>query len=371
MRVVVVGGGLIGQGIVWRLAEQGADVVVIDRGSPHAASKVGAGLLIPAGGRISRHHYALRRASADLYPSFVAQLESDTGMDCGYHTCGSLTVAFEPGAEQALKGLSGCLKGFDIESTLLDQLQCRQREPALGTEVAGGFYTDDHQVDPIKLLATLTRACLNRGVEFVSNRVVEVAPKRVVLADGTSFEGDRVVLANGAWLAELMDVPVYPVKGEVISLQASPELLRHNLHVQRERLYVANRGDGRYIVGATEEECGFDTTVTAKESLHQRVCRLVPALADLQPVEAKVGFRPKVGDGLPVMGEYQGVVLAGAHYQNGILQTPIAAKLVSDFVLTGRPDELMQPFLPTRDMSPRHRKTPDKGGRADAQPRTV
>jgi len=355
MRVIVVGGGLIGQAIAWRLASKAVDVVVVDKKSPYAASRVGAGLLIPAKGRLSRHHFALRRASADLYPSFVAELERQTGRSCGYNPCGSLTLAYQPKAEQALTGLIGCLKGFAIETSLLSARECFSREPALGPDVAGGFYTPDHQVDPVALLEALRQASLSQGVEQVEGFVVAVDHDRVKLGDGRVLRGRRVVVANGAWIGKIFPLPVYPVKGEVIVLKAAPDLIRHNLHLQRAGLYVANRGDGRYVVGATEEEVGFDTSISATAKLYEKVCHLVPALRQSELLDSKVGFRPKVGDGLPIMGDYEGIVVAGAHYQNGILQTPITAELLSDYIVSGVVSELMEDFLPTRDLCARHR----------------
>src|SRR5690606_38269849 len=114
-----------------------------------------------------------------------------------------------------------------------------------------------------------------------------------------------------------------------------------------------NRGDGRYVIGATEEEAGFDARITATESLRERACALVPGLKGCRVSDFRVGFRPKVGDGLPLLGEYEEIVVAGAHYRNGILLTPITAQLISGFLESGVTPEIMRPFAPTRDC--RHR----------------
>lgn len=322
VKVLIVGGGLIGLSIAWRAAQKGMQVQLVDAPTPHAASRVGAGLLIPAGGRVSPHHLALRTASAEMFPYIVAELEELTGMNCGYNTCGLLTVAYNPGADASVDGLANCLRGLGVAVERLDREGCLQKEPGLSEKVAAGFYSDDHQIDPEKFALALKEAGRRQGVEFIEGRVVSVAPRGLTLQGGEHFSADRVVVAAGAWLAKLLSLPVFPVKGEVVHLRGKPGLVRHNLTLRREDLYIANRGDGRYVVGATEEEAGFDEMTTATDLLFEKARALVPALAKCARLDSRVGFRPKVGDGLPLLGEFKEIVVAGAHYRNGILLTP-------------------------------------------------
>lgn len=351
MKVVIVGGGLIGLSISWRAALRGVQVTVVEPGNTRAASRVGAGLLIPAGGRISRNHLRLRCASAEMYPAFVAELEEETGLSCGYLACGTMTLAYPPDANQALDGMHNCLRGLGVVCERLSTEQCRELEPALGAEVEGGLLTADHQVDPEKLLAALESACLKRGVEFVHQAAVSLSPTEVCLKND-SVQGDRVVVAAGAWIEELVPLPVYPVKGEVVHLRG-PLLLNRNMKLQREDLYVAHRGDGRLVVGASEEEVGFDQTGRARDELLENAYRLLPALKTFELTDHRVGFRPKVADGLPLLGEYKGVLVAGAHYRNGILLTPVTSSLMTELLVSGEQPELMKPFSPEREIKDR------------------
>ena len=141
--------------------------------------------------------------------------------------------------------------------------------------MAAGFYSDDHQIDPEKFAAALREAGRRLGVEYLEGRVTSVASRGLTLQGGEHLGADRVVVATGAWLAQLLSLPVFPVKGEVIYLKGKPGLIRHNLTLRREDLYIANRGDGRYVVGATEEEAGFDETITATDLLFEKACALV------------------------------------------------------------------------------------------------
>jgi glycine oxidase len=357
VKILIVGGGLIGQAIAWRASQRGLDVMLVNSPSVNAASRVGAGLLIPAGGRVSRHHLALKAASAEMFPETVAELDEMTGVDCGYNPCGTLSVAFEPGADNAIDGVVNCLRGLGLHVERLSGVECREREPALSDDAAAGYYNEDHQIDPDKFALALGRAGELGGVEYREGRVTRVGAREVELSDGDVLSADKVVVTTGAWLKELLSLPVYPIKGEVIHLTGSPDLIKHNLVLRKEEIYVANRGDGRFVVGATVEDVGFDTSVRGTDHLHRMAQRLVPGLKDCRLGETRVGFRPKIGDGLPLLGDYEGVVVAGGHYRSGILLTPVTAELIVEFLCTGRVVDLMKPFDPGRDWRHRDEKT--------------
>lgn len=355
MKILIVGAGLIGLSIAWKAACRGLDVVVVDDAPERSASRVGVGLLIPAGGRVSHDQLQIRIRSAELYPSFVKALTAETGLDCGYDPCGSLTLAYEPKAQTSLDGLIGCLLGLGVACERLTAEQCHEHQSGLGTRVGGGFLTADHLVNPELLLAALREACLGRLVEFRKARVSCVERQSLSLADGSQLKADKVVVAAGAWMARLVDLPLYPVKGEVLHLKG-PKLLNRSLRVQKESLYVVPREGGRVVVGATEEDVGFDTVPGPAETLWERANELLPALRDFELLEHRVGFRPKVADGLPLLGEFKGVVVAGGHHRNGILLTPITAELIADFLSSGVVPELMQPFDPEREIRDRRVK---------------
>lgn len=351
MKVLVVGGGLIGWACAWELAGRGSQVIVVDDARPQAASPVAAGLLIPAGGRISRSHLELKLESARLYPEFIEQLQSETGLDCRYHRCGTLTVAFEPGATLAVEGMVGCLNGLGLSARALDRAECRELVPSLGPEVGGGYFRDDHVVDPKTLWEALRAASLKKGVEEKRATVVSVRSNGVKLSGGGRLTGDRVLVASGAWLSELLAVELYPLKGETLELEAPDLQLACNLSVQRESLYLAYREPGKFVLGATEEECGFDPVPRGREILRDRALRLIPSLASATFGPARVGFRPKVGDGLPVLGPLDGIFVAGAHYRNGVLLAPVTAKLTAQMILDDIAPPLAQGLIPGRDTS--------------------
>ncbi len=337
--ITVVGAGVIGLTIAYSCARRGASVTVYDPDPKRSASRAAAGLLIPCGGRISRAHLALRRASYDLYPDFIKELEEFSGQQCGFRREGFLTLAYGPTALPSLRGLAGCLKGAQVRHQLLDPEACFEMEPALSREVGGGLLSEAAQVDPERVQQSLLEACLRLGASILPERVTSLA----------NLSG-QVVVASGSWTAELTKLPVYPVRGQVALMQGPPTF-RRDLQLQQAHLYLVNRGDGRVVIGATEEEVGYDASVSREGAarLLSQAQRLVPEVTRFKLLEHRVGWRPKVGDGLPVLGQNGPVYLATGHYRNGILLAPITGWGMAELLLEGRLPPLFAPFTPARD----------------------
>jgi len=103
--------------------------------------------------------------------------------------------------------------------------------------------------------------------------------------------------------------------------------------VASERVYLVPRPDGRLIVGATTEEQGFDTAVTAAgvHELLREAYRLLPDVAEMELLGAVAGLRPGTPDNLPLIGPgaVPGLVLATGHFRNGILLAPLTAERIA------------------------------------------
>lgn len=320
----VVGGGVIGLSVAWRLAQRGDAVTVYDPAPGSGASHVAAGMLAP----VTEVHYGeeallqLNLESARRYPQFVAELEAATGMPTGYHPCGTLVVARDSDDLAALERLAGFQRDLGLDVTKLRAGICRELEPGLAPGIRGGLLVaGDHQVDPRALLAALLEGCRRQGVRFVAERVSERP------------EGDVVVVAAGCWSAGVagVDLPLRPVKGQILRLRgkAGVERVVRGLDV-----YVVPRPDGEVVVGATVEERGFDATVTAGavHELLRAAVELVPDVTELELVEVSAGLRPATPDNRPVIERRGDVVVATGHYRNGVLLAPLTADLVADLV---------------------------------------
>lgn len=360
----MVGAGSIGLAVAWRAAQRGLRVVVIDRGQPGAgASWVAAGMLAPVTeARLTELPLLeLGIASAALYPGFVDELCEQTGIDPGYERYGTLVVARDRDEAEALGRELEVHRGLGLLVNRLRPSQARELEPALAPSVRLALEVpDDHAIDPRRLTQALAAAAQGAGAVLRTPDTVEaVLPGRGVrLATGEMLHAEQVVVAAGAWADELggipgeLRVPIHPVKGQLLRLHdpAGPGLTRRVLRLAR--AYLVPRGDGRYVLGATMEERGFDTTVTAGAigELLRDAGELVPGLSELVIDELIAGLRPATADGLPAIGpgELEGLHWAVGHFRNGILLTPITAEIVAAGLIGEEPPVLARAFAPAR-----------------------
>jgi glycine oxidase len=327
VRVSVIGGGVIGLASAWRLAQRGLDVTVFDPAPGSGASHVAAGMLAPVTEVTFGEEEVLQLnlESARRYPSFVAELEAATGRPTGYHPFGTLVVARDNDDLAALERLAAFQRELGLEVTKLRAGICRELEPGLAPGVRGGLLVaGDHQVDPRALVVALMAGCEQLGVRFVAER----------RSDAATDDADVVVVAAGCWSGDIagVDLPIRPVKGQLLRLRGKAGVERNIRGVE---VYIVPRPEGEVVVGATAEERGFDTTVTAGavHELLRAAVELVPDVAELELVEASAGLRPTTPDNRPIIERRGDVVVATGHYRNGVLLAPLTADLVVELVL--------------------------------------
>ena len=372
--VVIVGGGVIGLGIAWCSARAGLTVTVYDEHPGRGASWVAAGMLAP----VSEVHYgeeavlALNLASAQRWPSFARELEDLTGLDLGLRTEGTLSVAYDDDDLRVLDDLGRFQAELGLVVQRLDGPACRAVEPLLHPRVRGGLLVDgDHSVDNRCLVPALLEAAVGAGVRIVSEPVAEVESggghvSGIRLAGGTRRAADTVVIATGSSRLGLklpIDgvPPVRPVKGQILRLHAradsplgtSPMPSRSLRGLARgQSVYIVPRTNGEVVVGATVEELGFDTQVTAGavHELLRSAIALLPGIAELELVEASAGLRPGTPDNAPILGTTPvgGLILATGHYRNGILLTPITSDAITALLVDGNLPPVAEPFTLAR-----------------------
>jgi glycine oxidase len=340
-------------------------VTVVDEAPGQGASWAAAGMLAP----VTEVHYGegrlleLNLASAGRWPSFAAEVEEASGRPVGYRPGGTLAVARDADDNAALEDLYRFQLRCGLEVERLRSRECRQLEPGLHPGIRGGVLAaGDHQVDNRALVQALLTACERAGVRLLAGRVTELAVEGdrvtgVVLADGGTLAAQAVVLAAGCWSGGLGGLaaealPVRPVKGQLLYLRGPADQPLCSRNVRGLEVYVVPRGDGRVVVGATVEEQGFDTTVTAGavHDLLRAALELLPDAAELELAETVVGLRPGSPDNAPMLGPAgpEGLVVATGHYRNGILLTPVTADAVAELLATGQVPELIAPFGPGR-----------------------
>jgi glycine oxidase len=366
--VVIVGGGVIGLGTAWRSLARGIRVTVIDPEPASKASHVAAGMLAPVSELDYGEEELLRLglASRDRYASFVAELEEVSGRDAGYRPDGVLQVALDSDDLAVLDDLRRFQESLGIATEALSGRECRRREPMLAPSARGGLFApDDGSIDPRRLTAALLAAIDRLGGTLVRDRAIEILIEggratSVRLAGGDVLHAEQVVLAAGPWSHELKGLPpdvvppVRPVKGQVVRLRTTAPFLSQCLRglVRGSSVYLVPRADGEIVMGATQEEMGYDTTVTAGGlwELLRDAHELVPGITELAFAEVNAGLRPGSPDNAPLLGPsaVPGLLLATGHYRNGVLLTPVTADSMAETLATGEPPKIVQPFSPRR-----------------------
>ena len=362
-RVVIIGAGVVGLGIAWRLAGR-AEVLVFDRGKAGAgASHAAAGMLAACCEAEPGEEdlVALGRDSQARWPAFAEELLQLSGIDVELRREGTLMLALTSDDQAKLAHELEFQHKLGLPLEWLSAGATRAREPHLAGKIAGSVFSpQDHQVDSRKLVAALRIAAERTGAEIREHRPVKEISVRagrsigVVLEDGTRVEADIVVLAAGAWSRGIAGLPpdrrppVRPVKGQMLALRmdAAAPLLNHVLWAPG--AYLVPRRNGRLIVGATVEEKGFDNTITAGGmlTLLEAAWRAIPAIEELPVDEIWVGHRPGSRDDAPILGRapLDDLFYATGHHRNGILLAPVTADAMAKLILDDVVEPAIRPF---------------------------
>lgn len=350
MRAVIIGAGVAGLAIGWRLRQAGAEVVVLERGQPgRGATWAAAGMIAAAAelGAAPAAEIALGHRSSTLWPDFAMEVEEASGVEVGYRQAGALLAALtdEEASRQAARASE------DPEVTLLDAREARATEPMLTPAIKSALFAPrEAQVDNRALGRALARAFARSGGTLVANETVLRVESRSGRASGVCtpfriFEGDAVVLAAGAWSGQIEGIPpeakppVRPVKGEMLALVSPTNDAPPERPVWGNDVYLTPRA-GCLLVGATHEDAGFDSRLTkqAEDWLSDRALALMPGLRAWRIVEHWAGLRPASPDGLPILGPsaMERLFIASGQHRNGILFAPAVAEILTDLVLGRR-----------------------------------
>jgi len=341
-RVLIVGGGIIGLSIAWRARQRGLEPLVLEAGRDGAGWHRAAGMLAPVTEAEFGEEDLLRLGieSARRYAGFCAEL----GVEL--RGAGTLVVARDRDEAEALDRLHAFRATLGLSAERLRPSAARRREPALAPTVRLALdVPGDRAVDPRALVAAL-----RARVEVRDARVLELLPgEGVRLEGGEVVRGEQVVLAAGAWSAALdARVPVRPVRGQVLRLSGEALVERS---IRTLDAYLVPRGDGRYVLGATMEERGWDPVPTAGGvfELLRDLSEVLPGVLELHLDEVLVGFRPMTPDSRPAIGRGPGDILwATGHGRNGILLAPVTADLVAAQLAGEALPDWARPFDPAR-----------------------
>lgn len=345
--VIVVGGGVVGLSIARELSRE-YSVLLLERASVgEGASWAAAGMLSPLSEADGEGpFFQLCCASHRLFRDFAEQLQQETGVDPGYRNEGGLlSLALSQDAEDVLRGRCEWQRKAGFEVEFLSGEDVRRMEPLITAPVRAALRIPaEGSVAPRMLVKALHDSCLKRGVEVQTGvRVegIERNAKNAVRSGPARFEAPKIVIAGGVWSADLKGldpvIPVFPRKGQILSLRMPPDAFHRVIRYQH--TYFVPRANGELVVGATEEDAGFDPAVTPSglSRLLLGAMEISSHTGSYPIIETWTGFRPATPDRLPILGPsaIPGVFYATGHYRNGILLAPITASIIAD-LLAGR-----------------------------------
>ena len=343
MDVLIVGAGVMGSALAWRLGLAGVHATVLERAIPGAeASSAAGGILAPRLESTSPALLAFALASLELYPAWADALRESTGIDVGFRRCGVLHAALDDAGLAAQENLDG--EVVDVPPWLV------ARRAVL--------FPDEGTVDNRLLVDALRLAAIGVGARYLTGQTVtglDVAAGRVrgVRTEQGAIAADTVVICAGAWtslLHGIANLRIRPVRGQMLMLQGPVPPIPHVVYAAG-RGYLVPRMDGRILIGSTSEDVGFEKAITPEGLRHLAglACEVVPSLARVPIVEQWAGFRPATPDHLPAIGRLgpEGLWVSSGHHRHGILLTPVTAERLADAIL-GRSSGLDAAFDPAR-----------------------
>ncbi len=355
----IIGGGIIGLSIGWQLAKRDYHVEILEKEKEsRGAAWVSAGMLAPQAelGFEQFNYFNLCMESLKMYPDYLKELQQDSGIEVKLNKCGTLMAAFNRDQTEKIKRIKNFRESIESPGKWLTGSEAIEIEPLLSPKCTCALlFEDDAEVDNRKLLEALKQAFLNCGGELYEEHEVESVNinNKALHFHGIDVQYDYIIICAGSWLPKikglefLYDISVKPVKGQIISLEPS-QSFKLNHAVRADDVYIMAKSDGRVIIGATVEDYGYDTHITAgaAKELLENAWEAIPAISELNITRIEAGLRPGSRDNQPVLGKtgYDGIYIAEGHYRSGVLLTPITAYNISKMIAGEKYSELLDNF---------------------------
>ncbi|WP_110930340.1 glycine oxidase ThiO [Paenibacillus bouchesdurhonensis] len=355
--VVIMGGGIIGLSCAFELQKRGHRVTLLEIGSCGGqASGAAAGMLAPFSENLEEPdpYFHLCLDSLRLYPTWQAEVRQISGQSFEYSQSGSLYAVYHEADILALEGRLMWQREYGSTGGIVEGDALRRIEPHLSNEVKAALYTpEESHIYAPHYVQALEQACRNLGVRIIEHlESVQIIDGHqgqrgelqeeitVKSKDGRKFPAERLVICSGAWAQELsetlnINLPIYPIRGQICAYRTAQHTVKGM--VFNNQGYVVAKDNGTVVCGASEDIAGFDTSVTEKgiERLRKWNKRLFPFLERKVPFHRWAGLRPSTQDGRPLLGALEAaeqIVFAAGHYRNGILLSPMTAKIVADTI---------------------------------------
>jgi len=389
--VVVAGGGVIGCSVAYYLAKKGISVTLIDKPKRGRASSASAGGLWPLGesvglgcgvifhktliekGLASNESYSLPQLpktfldfamqSNAMFPALSADLRRIGGIDFEYQEANLLYLMYDDGDVSFAKTLVDNHPEGGSSLDWISPEELAKAEKYISRQIKGALrFNGENQVNPYALANAYREAARSLGAQIITHtevtgvQVVQGKISGVETLDG-KISCKYLVNAAGAWAAQIgewagVDIPVYPVRGQIVATETLPYVLFSNISTSD--CYLAQKNHGEIIIGSTTEEVGFDPNVTASaiRSLTKGAIRALPFLENVRVKRVWSGFRPGTADELPILGPVDGLegyINACGHFRTGILTSPITGLMISELIQGDSLSHPIDAFLLTKD----------------------
>ena len=360
--VVIIGAGVIGHSIAFRLKQTRPELSIAILGDPMnslMASRAAAGMLAPFGecDKADKFFYFCRQ-SLEKYPKFIEELTSVSRTPVYLSMRGSLMPlsSFSGNWEERIH----FFREENVPHEIWSHKQCRKLAPALAESCGEVIWLGEGQVNNREMHDALVTASQKLGIKVLKDNVTgfihDCSTLDAGITDAGEVRGRKFILASGSWSSQLGDfldlhLPVKPIKGQMCRLKLEDGQLDYTVHGLM--TYIAPwKGGKGFVLGTTMEDRGFDPTIEEDviAKLINRAAQVIPCLKDAPLIESWAGLRPAAKDLMPIMGKssrYKNLFYSTGHYRNGILQTPHQADYISEMVLESLTDEISK-FSPGR-----------------------
>ena len=351
----IIGSGLLGLSIGYELLRQGLNVKILSSNLDGESSNAAVGMLAPQIEFKSTEEnlFSLMLESKNLWNNFYNQLTKDSGIDCEFQHNGSLAIATNNDDMEKLKFKARFLSQFGYEIKFLDGRETILLEPNLSSNLKGSIYfKNNDQVNAQILKKSLIKAFVKNGgklEEKIKIKKITLQKKKIkLLSSEKCFECNKAVLAAGVWSRELLlesfgiSIPMRPLKGVTMEFSHSDKENNFNHNLWFRNIYIAPRLNGNIVVGATEDEVGFKQEINMQDMFYliNNLWPLIPSSEKYEFKNFKCGLRPTTFDGLPVIGSIdkitKNLICAFGHYRNGVLLSPLTAKIVSEIIVNNK-----------------------------------
>ena len=348
MKITILGGGITALSTAWALSKEGIEVTLFFTPRPHNATNAAGGMLSPSceADGCGPDLIKLAVESCRQYPFWIKEIESESGLDCGYRQNGTLLVALHHDHNQELEHLVGFQQQHELSHEWLTRKSLKRQEPNLTRHIGGLFFQEDRFINPRKLHTALRTGLQQRGVCFVEEEcTLEGTPEQItgIRQNNQVHTADAYILSDGAWsLQHDPSLPMRPVKGQYLLLgpkEGHAPLIEHVIRTPD--VYIIPREDGCLYIGATMEEESFDSRQTAGATLDllYHAFQVLPGVYELLILEQGCGFRPALRDNQPMIGQStpSNLWFNLGHYRHGIMLAPAAAQLLANALLHQAP----------------------------------